>query len=95
MKVCHLKIEKYMISTNEEKFIKIENIDFENDLVFLHYENDIFIGCRCVIYDTTGTYIYVFYSSSSNKLDNTYFAIEFRPVTSTEHDLFVIREYKR
>lgn len=94
MKICHLKIEDYMFSTNEEKNIKIENIDFENDLVFLHYENDIFIGCRCVLYDTTKTYIYVFYSQSSNKLDNTFFAIEFTPVNSTEHNLYIIRKYE-
>ena len=95
MKVCHLKIEDYMLSTNEEKLIKIENIDFRNDVIFLHYKNEIFIGCRCVLYDRTNVYKYVFYSPSSNKLDNTYLAIEFSPVTSTEHDLFVIKKYQR
>ena len=95
MKICHLKIEDYMFSTNEEKFIKIENIDFENDLVFLHYENDIFIGCRCVLYDETSIYIYVFYSQYSNKLDNTFLAIEFTPITPRENKLYVIRKYVR
>ena len=95
MKICHLKIEDYMISTDEEKLIKIENIDFENDLVFLHYKNDIFIGCRCVLYDISNIYIYIFYSQSSNKLDNTYLAIEFSPATPYEDKLYVIRKYQR
>ena len=95
MKICHLKIEDYMITTNEEKFIKIENINFENDLVFLQYENVIFIGCRCVLYDDTNIHIYVFYSPSSNKLDNTYLAIEIVPVSPYENKLYIIRKYQR
>lgn len=95
MKICHLKIEDYMFSTDEEKLIKIENIDFENDLVFLQYENVIFIGCRCVLYDNTDVRIYVFYSPSSNKLDNTYFAIEFIPANSIIPDLYIIRKYEK
>lgn len=95
MKICHLKIEDYMFSTDEEKYIKIENIDFENDLVFLNYNNDIFIGCRCFLYDSIDTYRYVFYSQSSNKLDNTYLAIEFSPVNPRETKSYVIRKYQR
>ena len=95
MKVCHLKIEDYMITTDEEKFIKIENIDFENDVVFLHYGNDILIGCRCILYDDIDIYKYVFYSPSSNKLDNTYLAIEISPVNPYKDKLYVIRKHQR
>ena len=83
-----------MFSTNEKKLIKIENIDFENDLVFLHYKNDIFIGCRCVLYDATDIYKYVFYSQYSNKLDNIFLAIEFSPTYPRENERYVIRKYQ-
>ena len=95
MKICHLKIEDYMISTNEEKFIKIEHIDFENALVFLHYKNDILIGWSSVLPYISDIYRYVFYSQSSNKLDNTYLAIEISPVIPYEDELYIISKYQR
>ncbi|MDD7591536.1 MAG: hypothetical protein PUJ92_00835 [Bacilli bacterium] len=63
MKICHLKIENSMINNN----VKIENIDFENDIIFLNFASDCLFGCRCFIKENMKKYI--FYSTSSNRYD--------------------------
>lgn len=80
MKICQLKIEDSMINNN----VKIENVDFENDIVFLDY-NDIIFGCRCFIKENVKKYI--FYSTMSNRYESSYSAII---ITKTNN----LNEYK-
>lgn len=69
MKICQLQIKDSMINNN----VKIENVDFENDIVFLNFGNEIFFGCRCFIKEDVKKYI--FYSTTSNRYNGANSAI--------------------
>lgn len=87
MKICQLKIEDSMINNN----VKIENVDFENDIVFLYYLSDIYIGCRCFIKENVKKYI--FYSTMCNRYEGSYSAII---ITKTNNlDEYKIEYYKQ
>ena len=75
MKICRLKIEESILNKN----IIIENVDFENDIVFLDYYNDILFGCRCFIKENTGLKHYIFYSSQSNRTEDVNSVIKISP----------------
>lgn len=81
MKICQLTIEDSMINNN----VKIENIDFENDIVFLKNGFDIYFGCRCFIKENVKKYI--FYMTTSNKYHDVNSAIK---ITKTNN----LNEYK-
>ena len=81
MKICQLKIEDSMIDNN----VKIENVDFENDIVFLNSTGDLYFGCRCFIKEDVKKYI--FYMTTSNRYKDVNSAII---ITKTNN----LNEYK-
>ena len=89
MKICHLKIENSILN----KPIIIDNIDFENDIVFLDYFNDIIFGCRCFIKENIGLKHYIFYSSQSNRMDDVNSVIKISPTGRLNEYIIEIIEH--